>query len=97
MIAQGPARTLMIPQRLPLRQARPSLAYVQPVIVHAIIDEHGTVRESEVLQDTALDSDALSLVQKMKLPSPPQASGAPATEREAYVSVQFFPAPGLLH
>jgi hypothetical protein len=93
MIAQGPATALGSPARFPLPGPAPSPGrYMQPVIVHAIIDEQGNVRESEVLQSSSVSEAALDFVSKMKQGQMPQASGASPIEREAFINVQFRPA-----
>jgi hypothetical protein len=93
MIAQGPAIVLGEPERFALPAFSPGIAYVQPVIVHAVFDQHGTVRESEVLQNSSVSSSALDEVNKMTLPQLGPASGASSLEREVYVNVRFMPAP----
>jgi hypothetical protein len=93
MIAQGPATALQLPTRFPLPGpgAAPGPA-IQPVIVHAVIDAKGKVRESEVLQTSSVSAAALNFVTGMKFPAEATASGASPTEREAYINVRFRPA-----
>jgi hypothetical protein len=93
MIAQGPATALQLPTRFPLPGpgAAPGAA-IQPVIVHAVIDSKGKVRESEVLQTSSVSAAALVFVTGMKFPPEATASGASPTEREAYINVRFQPA-----
>lgn len=93
MIAQGPATAVQLPIRFPLPGPGPAPgAAIQPVIVHAVIDAKGNVRESEVLQTSAVSAAALDFVTGMKFPSETAASGASPTEREAYINVRFQPA-----
>jgi hypothetical protein len=92
MIAQGPATTLMLPTRFPIPgSASAPGAAIQSVIVHAIIDSTGAVRESEVLQTSSLSAAALSLVTGMTFPEKQPAAGASPTEREYYINVRFLP------
>ena len=52
---------------LPLLRRAPSPApgsYIQPVIVHAIIDEHGNARETEALQSSSVSASALDFVRQ---------------------------------
>jgi hypothetical protein len=92
MIAQGPATALQLPTRFPLPGPSPAPgAVVQPVIVHAVIDAKGNVRESEVLQTSSVSAAALAFVTGMKFAPMTPASGASPTEREAYINVRFQP------
>jgi TonB family protein len=61
------------------------------VIVHAVIDAKGNVRESEVLQTSSVSAAALAFVTGMKFAPMTPASGASPTEREAYINVRFQP------
>jgi hypothetical protein len=93
MIAQGPATALQLPTRFPIPGpgTAPGAA-VQPVIVHAVIDAKGNVRESEVLQTSSMSAAALDFITGMKFPPEATASGASPSEREAYINVRFQPA-----
>jgi hypothetical protein len=93
MIAQGPATALQLPTRFPIPGpgTAPGAA-VQPVIVHAVIDAKGNVRESEVLQTSSMSTAALDFITGMKFPPEATASGASPSEREAYINVRFQPA-----
>jgi hypothetical protein len=92
MIAQGPAAALQLPTRFPLPGPSPAPgAAIQPVIVHAVIDAKGNVRESEVLQTNSVSAAALDFVTGMRFPPEAPASGASPTEREAYINVRFEP------
>jgi hypothetical protein len=97
MIAQGPATTLMLPTRFPVPGNAPAPgSAIQPVIVHAIIDSTGAVKESEVLQTSSVSEAALSLVTGMTFPDVKPAAGASPTEREAYINVRFLPEGGAI-
>lgn len=91
MIAQGPATALGSPSRYSVRTPAPG-SYTQPVIVHAIIDEHGNARETEVLQSSSVSASALDFVGKMKHGQMKPAGGAITIEREVFINVQFLPA-----
>ena len=93
MIAQGPATMLMQPTRFPVQVNLPAPgAVVQPVIVHAVIDSPGAVKESEALQTSSMSEAALALVKGMTFSDTQPAAGASPTEREAYINVRFRPA-----
>jgi hypothetical protein len=66
---------------------------VEPTIVHVTFNEEGIVQESELLQTSGLSAQALDVVTKMKFRGAPNASGAPPRQREAYIRVEFLPAP----
>ncbi len=90
MIAQGPATALALPSRFAMRGPNPLRGpVIQPVIVHAVIDTAGRVRESEALQTSGLSAEALNFVTGMKFPPLQPASGAAPLEREAFINVRF--------
>jgi hypothetical protein len=87
VIAQGPSFTLALPGRFPMvvdpDPAGP--AWIQPVIVHAIIgDNDGQVLDAEALQtsDRQLADAAVDLVKTSSFP-------ATGMQREVFVNVQF--------
>jgi hypothetical protein len=93
MIAQGPALRLMLPVR-PWAYVNSTDvsagSTIQPVIVHAIVDEKGAVQESEVLQTSALSAKALAYASNHLFdPLPPD--GGPPRQREVFLEVQFRP------
>jgi hypothetical protein len=85
MIAQGPATVLGAPYRLngiPVpRRSGVSAWVVEPVIVHAIIDDSGAVRESEALQASSSAAAALDCHQpdQIRTNQTGQRSGAHGT------------------
>jgi hypothetical protein len=93
MISQGSATALALPARfaVPVPGKVPG-NMIQPVIIHAIIDSTGAVRESESLQTSGVSTTALDLVNRMNFGQVKPASGAPPTERESYINVRFIPA-----
>jgi hypothetical protein len=71
--------------------ASPSVSgIIQPVIIHALLNQKGTVEEAEALQTTnpALTATALSIVKNGNYP--PQQGGR-ALQREAFIDVRFTP------
>jgi hypothetical protein len=62
---------------------------VEPVIVHAIIDEHGKVIDAEALQNTnpTLSQTAVKFVEDSTYPH--QAPGTVPRQREAFINVRF--------
>lgn len=92
MISQSPARLLGGVERFPVAGPAPSSgAYVQPVIVHAIIDEKGNVVESEALQTSSLSAAALDYVNMSKYGQKNAVIGSAPVEREAFINVRFRP------
>jgi hypothetical protein len=92
MIAQGSATALALPGRF--RMNGPAIApggATQPVIIHAVIDTAGHVRESEALQTSAVSAAALDFVNDMTFGPMKPASGAAPLERESYINVRFPP------
>jgi hypothetical protein len=100
MKAQGPALVLNQPFQfrnpVPSKDIPPGTP-VQPTIVHVTCDEQGVVQESELLQTTGLSARALDAVANMKIGAAPNASGAPPSQREAYVRVECFSDQGGFH
>ena len=97
MIAQGPAVTLMTPFRMQLPEFSPDLsagAAIEPVIVHATLDQEGHVQESELLQNSGLGAQALALLAGEQFGAVPAQPGAPQRQREIYFEVRFQPAQG---
>lgn len=95
MMAQGPAAMITGPMRFPQPGGvAPALSAgtIQPVIVHAIIDENGKVLDAEALQtsNAALSNAALQLVLRSQYPR--QAPGTLPRQREAFVNVKFVSA-----
>ncbi len=68
----------------------PGAAIVQPVMVHAIVDHNGKVKEAEVLDDSgaALNQSALDLVKNgtYRIQNPKEVN----RQREAFINVQFI-------
>ena len=64
---------------------------VQPVTVHASVDDKGKVLEAEALQttDSALSSAALAVVKKNLYP--PYERGRGPIQREVFINVNFVP------
>jgi hypothetical protein len=91
MIEDGPGAIMSKPFRFPQAGGgTPEVAEgtVQPIIVHAIIDEKGKVVEAEALPtvNASLNNSALQLVEKTVYP--PQ-RGLMPTEREAFINVRY--------
>jgi hypothetical protein len=92
MMANGPATALQLPTRFAI--PGPGNApgpVVQPVIIHAVIDAGGKVREWEALQNSSVSGPALAMISKMNFGTATPASGASPIEREAYINVRFRP------
>jgi hypothetical protein len=99
MMAQGPAVVLNLPMRIQTAVPStdiPSGSVAEPTIVHVILDDQGNVQESEVLQTSSVSARALDSVTQRKWFAAPQPGGAPPRQREAYVRVEFIPAPNVL-
>lgn len=90
MLANGPGIVLRAPIRLNERAASPSSGTVQPVIVHAAIDNQDKAVEAELLQsgDSNLDSIALKLVKRAPYSVSHFAEGLPVQD-EAFIQVSF--------
>jgi hypothetical protein len=93
MIAHGPGAIMVGPFRFP-ESVRTPVGYngaVQPVIVHAILDQKGKVLDAEVVQtaDPALAAAALGVVwHSSYLPAQRQDR---RLQREAFINVRFTP------
>jgi beta-lactamase regulating signal transducer with metallopeptidase domain len=88
MIANGPVIQTMLPSRFPIDVPNPFPSKtIQPVIVHADVDQAGIVLEEELsaASDPALAQAALDLVGKMNLPH------AAFAQRQEYINVRFHP------
>jgi hypothetical protein len=86
------ATSVTVPEAATPREATAESAVkvnVEPVIVHAIIDEHGKVIDAEALQNTnpTLSDAALNFVRKSTYPH--QAPGTVPRQREAFINVRF--------
>lgn len=96
MREQGPAVVLFAPilmtRRVPVPGTQDA-ALVEPVEVHVTLDEQGKVQESELLQSSGLSAQALDFVRQMEIWPAPQAGGTPPRQREAFVRVEYIPAP----
>jgi hypothetical protein len=92
MLAQGPATALGLPTRFAIRgPGNAPGGVVQPVIIHAVIDAAGGVKESEALQTSTVSAVALDFVTHMNFGVVKPASGASPFEREAFINVRFPP------
>lgn len=94
MISQGPGAVMIGPFRFP-EFARLPAGYggtIQPVIVHAILDQKGKVLDAEVVQssDPSLASVALDVVWHSNY-GPARFREGPL-QREAFINVKFTPA-----
>jgi hypothetical protein len=91
MLARGPGIVLVPSARIPAFAASPrgNAGKVQPVIVHASVDDQGKVVEAEVLQnaDASLSNAALSVVKDATYPPRTRATGPVQTE--AFINVEF--------
>lgn len=94
MLARGPGAIMVGPFRFPEYVRTPAgySGMIQPVIVHAILDQNGKVLDAEVVQssDPALASAALGVVWHSTYPAALKL--APPRQREAFINVQFTPA-----
>jgi Gram-negative bacterial TonB protein C-terminal len=94
MISHGPGATMVGPFRFP-ESVRVPAGYngeIQPVIVHAILDEKGKVLDAEVVQtaDPTLAAAALDVVWHSSY-MPAERKDRPL-QREAFINVRFTPA-----
>ena len=91
MLARGPGIVLVPSARIPAFAASPigNAGPVQPVIVHASVDDQGKVVEAEALQNSnaSLSNAALSLVKSST--SPPQTRATGPVQTEAFINVEF--------
>lgn len=88
MIAQGPilSATMRFPQMV---RVAPGASVIQPVIVHAILDEEGKVLDAELVENTgaALSKSALDIVKRGSyLPARDRRN---PLQREAFINVRF--------
>ena len=94
MISHGPGAIMVGPFRFPefVRTPAGYSGMIQPVIVHAILDQNGKVLDAEVVQssDPSLASTALDVVWHSTYPA--ALTLAPARQREAFINVKFTPA-----
>ena len=93
MLSHGPGAIMVGPFRFP-ELVRTPAGYsgdVQPVIVHAILDQKGKVLDAEVVQtsDPALSAAALGVVWHSSY-MPAQRQDRPL-QREAFINVKFTP------
>jgi hypothetical protein len=92
MAAQGAASLLGSVERFRVPGPAPSMGpYIQPVIVHAIIDEQGNVREAEALQTSSESAAAIDFVTSSKYARKNAVNGSAPVEREAFINVRFRP------
>jgi len=93
MISHGPGAVMVGPFRFPESVRAPAgySGVIQPVIVHAILDQKGKVLDAEVVQssDPALASAALDVVWHSSY-LPAQRRDRPL-QREAFINVRFTP------
>ncbi|HWY55060.1 MAG TPA: energy transducer TonB [Terriglobales bacterium] len=91
MLARGPGIVLMASVRISAGAATPAghTGKIEPVIVHASIDDQGKVVEAETLQssDPSLSNAALALVKSSTYPPQTRATGPVQTE--AFINVEF--------
>lgn len=94
MISHGPGAVMVGPFRFPESVRAPAgfSGVIQPVIVHAILDQKGKVLDAEVVQssDPALASAALNVVWHSSYL--PAQNRNRLLQREAFINVQFTPA-----
>jgi len=94
MLSRGPGAIMIGPFRFPETVPIPPGfgGIVQPVIVHAILDQKGNVLDAEVVQssDPALAGAALNVVLRSSY-MPAQHHDRPL-QREAFINVRFTPA-----
>jgi len=91
MLARGPGIVMVPSVRILAFAAAPAAnaGKVQPVIVHATVNDQGKIVEAEVLQnsDPSLSNAALSLVKDSTYPPQTRATGPVQTE--AFINVEF--------
>jgi hypothetical protein len=94
MLSHGPGAIMVGPFRFPESVRTPAgySGVIQPVIVHAILDQKGKVLDAEVVQtsDPALAAAALGVVWHSSY-LPAERQGRPL-QREAFINVKFTPA-----
>jgi hypothetical protein len=93
---QGPGVVIRGPLRFPQLVANAQLASgtIQPIIVHAALDNTGKVLEAESLDvaDASLSERALQLVRSSNY-GPPAGRDVVPLQREVFINVQFVPPP----
>jgi hypothetical protein len=94
MISHGPGAVMVGPFRFPDSGRSPAgySGMIQPVIVHAILDQKGKVLDAEVVQspDPTLAAAALDIVwHRSYLPAQNRDR---SLQREAFINVRFIPA-----
>jgi hypothetical protein len=91
MVARGPGIVLIPAVRIPAGMAPPARrsGKIEPVIVHASIDNAGKVIEAEALQnsDPSLSNAALATVKNLTYPPKIRAMGPVQTE--AFINMEF--------
>jgi hypothetical protein len=94
MLSHGPGAIMVGPFRFPESVRTPAgySGVIQPVIVHAILDQKGKVLDAEVVQtsDPALAAAALGVVWHSSY-LPAERQDRPL-QREAFINVKFTPA-----
>ena len=94
MIAQGAAPVLQAAERFPMILRSPDTAgsaLVQPVIIHATLDQSGKILEVEALPSNAFTARALTAVMQRSFGARSAPAGASPYLREAFINVQFRP------
>jgi hypothetical protein len=89
MLARGPGLMMYPPEHMWVEDGQlPGQSGVQPVIVHASLDERGKVLEAELIdRNSPLGKDALAFVQTRTFPSGYKGD----RQREAFIEVKFTP------
>jgi len=79
--------TMRFPRVVPVA---PGAAYIQPVIIHAVLDRTGKVGEAEVVEDSGaeLSQSALDIVKHSAFPQQVRQTWA-GHQMEAFINVQF--------
>jgi Gram-negative bacterial TonB protein C-terminal len=87
--ARGPllGGTMRFPRIVPVA---PGAAFVQPVIIHAVLDPNGKVGEAELVENSgaALSQSALDIVKRSAFPQQIRQAWA-GHQIEAFINVQF--------
>ncbi len=93
MMAQGAAPVIEMPERFPRFFPAPagSQSAVQPIIVHATLNQQGKILEIEALQSNPYTAAALQMVMQETFGGRPVPAGASPHLREAFINVQFRP------
>jgi hypothetical protein len=79
--------TVRFPRTVPVA---PGAAYIQPVIIHAVLDRTGKVGEAEIVENsgTELSQSALDIVKRSAFPQQVRQTWA-GHQMEAFINVQF--------